>query len=83
MSDKYKSAFPVHPEVSLVNEPQWCGMTLRDYFAGKAMQGMLANAGPYDPKWKKGDTEYQHTQLIANLSYFYADVMMEARDGQA
>jgi hypothetical protein len=57
------------------------GMTLRDYFAAKALQGMLANAGPYDPKWAKDSPDYKHAQSLATLCYFFADEMLEARDG--
>jgi hypothetical protein len=45
------------------------GMTLRDYFAAKAMQGILTG-----PEIVMGATE------IADLSYKYADAMMEARN---
>jgi hypothetical protein len=45
------------------------GMTLRDYFAAKAMQGILT-----DSEIVMGATE------IADLSYKYADAMMEARN---
>ena len=44
------------------------GMTLRDYFAAKAMQGILT-----DPEIVMGATE------IADLSYKYADAMLKAR----
>jgi hypothetical protein len=43
-------------------------MTLRDYFAAKAMQGILT-----DPEIVMGATE------IADLSYKYADAMLKAR----
>lgn len=48
------------------------GMTLRDYFAAKAMQGFLAYATPkgiYAPP----DDE------LANASYQLADAMLKAR----
>jgi hypothetical protein len=45
------------------------GMTLRDYFAAKAMQGILT-----DPEIVMGATE------IADLSYKYADAMLKARE---
>ena len=32
------AAFPVDKDY----RPEWCGMTLRDYFAAKAMQGTFA-----------------------------------------
>jgi 2-methylcitrate dehydratase PrpD len=49
------------------------GMTLRDYFAAKAMQGFIAYAtakGIYAPP----DNE------LASASYQLADAMMEARN---
>ena len=46
------------------------GMTLRDYFAAKAMQGMMASGNL--PK-SVSDKELSH------VSYQLADAMMEAR----
>ena len=43
------------------------GMTLRDYFAAKAMQGMLTRPGSINPKQ---DAEY---------AYMLADAMLKAR----
>ena len=43
------------------------GMTLRDYFAAKAMQGMLADG-------RTGD------EYVSNLAYRYADAMLKARE---
>lgn len=48
------------------------GMTLRDYFAAKAMQGLLASPlcpSAFDPKQK------------AASAYAVADAMLKARDG--
>ena len=45
------------------------GMTLRDYFAAKAMQGFAANSGP-------GAT----FETRAAIAYQWADKMMEARN---
>ena len=47
------------------------GMTLRDYFAAKALQGLLAtdlNCAP------------EYVQAIADSSYVLADAMMKARE---
>jgi len=46
-------------------------MTLRDYFAAKAMQGIAARGVPNN----KGDI----LQFIAEDAYRLADAMMEAR----
>ena len=45
------------------------GMTLRDYFAAKAMQGLLASEVNASLK------------VFANQAYAVADEMMEARNG--
>ena len=46
------------------------GMTLRDYFAAKAMQGLI----------ERGFTEFGNAaSQYANLAYEYADAMLEAR----
>ena len=68
-------AFPslhwVAPQGHSANEnPQ--GMTLRDYFAAKAMQGMLAGLLAYghDIMWNE----------IAKDAYREADAMLKARE---
>ena len=47
------------------------GMTLRDYFAAKAMQGMLAAC----TGWSEAGIE-----RLAKCSYMTADAMLKARD---
>lgn len=56
-------AFPVSGDWSQIKEK---GMTLRDYFAAKAMQGLVANNGsnPFE---------------IAKAAYVVADAMLKAR----
>jgi hypothetical protein len=59
-------AFPTHREE---------GMDLRDYFAAKAMQGMLANKGvTYNKNADEND------KSGAERAYKIADVMMKARE---
>ena len=48
------------------------GMTLRDYFAAKAMQGELASQSP--------ENEYTNMEALAVLSYRVADAMLKARE---
>jgi len=65
-------AFPSHYYDSVE------GMTLRDYFAAKAMQGLLNSSNL--------DEGYYHTcdaarKSLALFSYQVADAMMEARNG--
>jgi len=48
------------------------GMTLRDYFAAKAMQGLLAGTLSPTILWSQ--------QEMAGLSYQMADAMLKARE---
>lgn len=57
-------AFPT-PTHNLQND----GMTLRDYFAAKAMQGMLAESG--------GGAS--SNEDLAEFAYHIADAMLKAR----
>lgn len=52
------------------------GLTVRDYFAAKAMQGWLAGypAGIEHPARSEDDF------IIAELSYLMADAMLKARE---
>jgi len=62
------AAFPCHTNPmpgKLANAPQ--GMTLRDYFAAAALQGILANPIDASP------------ELVVKSSYKYADAMLSAR----
>jgi len=57
------------------NFTQYTGMTLRDYFAAKAMQGLIAS-----PRTPLGTVNDVTDQLIAKLSYIMADAMLKARE---
>lgn len=50
------------------------GMTLRDYFAAKAMQGMLANPKLQEQILKAGQSWIEET------AYAVADAMLKARE---
>lgn len=54
--------------------PSYPGMTLRDYFAAKALAGMLA-----DPNVRLGDNG---TKIVAALAFEVADAMLAAREAQ-
>ena len=58
-----RSAFPINDETT--NE----GLTLRDYFAAKAMQALLHDSDSFDGAW----------HIEATAAYEIADAMMEAR----
>jgi hypothetical protein len=65
-----QSAFPISGSQYRHTE----GMTLRDYFAAKAMQGAIAHGLFNTDKANVGYAEY-----IANIAYVYADAMLKAR----
>ena len=57
-------AFPTKRMIKFDND----GMTLRDYFAARAMQAMLTGSD----NWRES--------TVAELAYEMADAMMEARE---
>ena len=63
-------AFPLHNHGTQTLGMHFTGMTLRDYFAAKAMQSM--NSRP--------DYEDAHADAIALDAYALADAMMKARE---
>lgn len=70
-------AFPVFPETGSGHASAFQGMTLRDYFAAKAMQGLLANG------WCAEQREIAPSmgeREVALDAYRLADAMMKARE---
>ncbi|MER1635848.1 hypothetical protein KC837_11350 [Enterobacter cloacae] len=61
---------PYPEEVSVTTDD----MTIRDYFAAKAMQGMLANHGMWDL------VNDRHAAVVAKDAYQVADAMLHARE---
>ena len=61
-------AFPCHPGIE---NPIYDGMTLRDYFAAKAMQGILTATLTPNTVWSQDDA--------AETAYNVADAMLKAR----
>ena len=70
-------AFPCHPDVIPRRDRDYVGMSLRDYFAAKAMTACYAeycahaNVQGYEEDWKMG---------VALDSYAMADAMLKARE---
>ena len=52
------------------------GLTVRDYFAGRALQGFLSDSN--NSESTKGD-EKHWTEAVARLAYQIADAMLKAR----
>lgn len=53
------------------------GMSLRDYFAAKAMQGILSDENFHYAAW---DNSLDWVEHVANYSYEMADAMLKARE---
>ena len=53
------------------SEPSLSGLRMRDYFAAKAMQGLLS-----DPDWRQ-DMDFEDT---AHAAHLMADAMLKARE---
>ena len=64
-------AFPKTPFIE-IGTPQ-NGMTLRDYFAAKALQGFMAN---------KSNPMHFQPEDDANWAYLIADAMLKARESK-
>lgn len=61
-------------DMEWVPAPGQAGMTLRDYFAAAALQGIQAKFGGFMPDWAELDSD------IAEYCYEVADAMLKARD---
>lgn len=75
-------AFPTESEAQTgCSTWRYEGMTLRDYFAAKAMQGLTSSAFNYmKGKGCATDAAMQMMQDIGGVSYRMADAMLAARD---
>lgn len=67
------AAFPILADVRPHMDKEWCGMTLRDYFAAKAMAAILSRSD-LDP------TEGDGIIGVSICAYAMADAMLRARD---
>jgi hypothetical protein len=56
------------------------GMTLRDYFAAKAMQGLMAGRWKADMHGIPYDAYRADADEWAKSAYHFADAMMKARE---
>lgn len=68
-------AFPRPISSDGVNQPDYGhpGMTLRDWFAGMAMQGLLG--GP--TQWPEPQEAHNIAKIAAKVSYLVADEMLK------
>lgn len=77
MTDKINDGGPVFPSGDFQNMEPLNGLTKREWFAGMALQGMLADSNDV-PKseLKKHGVEEVH-DYIAQAAFEYADAMIK------
>jgi len=68
-------AFPIFPDTGSGHAASYKGMTLRDYFAAKAMQSTLADNAYVE----RTETPAEWLAIVAKASYEMADAMLKAR----
>lgn len=69
-------AFPLPAHIGANGEQPFpiYGMSLRDWFAGMALQGMFANSSMIDT--------FSHHRMMADESFNVADAMIAASEGK-
>jgi len=73
-------AFPMQESELSGSIPAQGGMTLRDYFAAKALAGMMAYpGGEGNGSWHSNSSQDE----VAKVAYSYADAMLVARKAKA
>lgn len=78
---------PTHPGEIVVSDHYSHGMTIRDYFAAKAMQGIIDTEKPDGPwNWIKSLLGFDYKVVglsmddFAKDAYEFADAMLKARE---
>jgi hypothetical protein len=66
---KNPQAFPTHTDGGLIND----GMTLRDYFAARAMESFISG-------WTARNIYPPNDLVVAEHAYAMADAMLKARE---
>lgn len=79
MESIYQGAFPFDRRDPHTKEidGQWYGLTIRDYFAAKAMQAILTNDALLKTISKENCNS---TQTLAESAYEMADAMLKQRE---
>ena len=87
MSEKIETggpAFPCHPEIIPHRDHDFAGMTLRDYFAAKAMQGVVSSIATEDDyrrlRGHASASGLTVSEWIARDAFKQADAMLKARE---
>lgn len=78
MNDTINNGGPAFPIPGWKDDADFNGMTLRDYFAAKAMQAHIAASFPALAAAMQKDTD-RNNEIIAMSAYETADAMLRAR----
>ena len=77
-------AFPCHADIIPSKDRDYAGMALRDYFAAKAMQGIVSSIDGEDNyrrlRGHAAAAELSVSEWIARDAYKQADAMLKARE---
>lgn len=80
-------AFPTEKQIGANKDGTWIteipgqsGMTLRDYFAAKALQGLMSGRWKSDKHGQQFDAYRADASEWAKSAYNFADAMLKARE---
>lgn len=74
-----KTGGPLHGGGAYWTDPAQHGLTIRDYFAASALQGMLANPEFYKEAGRKHETAQAAREEVAATALAFADEMLKER----
>lgn len=75
-----KTGGPAFPIPGLQADSDFNGMSLRDYFAAKAMQFMVVETHENIMEWHFDADDMPTDEALAKAAYLIADAMLKARE---
>jgi len=75
--DKDTGGYAFPHDITHLHDPVTAGLTIRDYFAAKAMQVILQDQ--YEDGIYVGDRDNDSEHVCAQSAYIMADAMLKAR----
>ena len=80
MTEVINNGGPAFPIVGQLYDVHEVGITMRDYFAARVMQGLISDANSVSEDTGKKLSIPHDAELIANASYAMSDAMLKARE---
>lgn len=78
METETPEAFPGMEYDTTAGQRYHYGMTLREWYAGMALQGLVSHESTEKIREMVEDTDYTAAQAIASIAFGIADAMIEA-----